>query len=355
MEETFGADAGAAGELDARAAAVASGEFIVYNTEDGRTEVQLRTVDGTVWLTQRQMAELFDKSVPTINEHIKTIYADGECVMEATIRKFRIVRSEGGREVEREIEHYNLDVVLAVGYRVRSPRGVQFRRWATTVLREYLIKGFAMNDARLKEPQGVDYFDELLARIRDIRASEKRFYQKVKEVFSASAVDYDPKAVVAQTFFKTIQNKLLFAVSGRTAAEIIVDRCDVGKPNMGLTSWKGSIVRKGDVDIAKNYLAEKEIGDLNRLTTMFLDFAEDRAARREPITMADWVTQTDRFLQFYERSVLRNAGSVSADEAKRISGERWEQFDLRRREIENEADDVEVLETVQREIERRSK
>lgn len=354
MEEDFDADARAAGDRNARVAAVVPGEFVVYNTEDGRTEVQLRTVDGTVWLTQRAMSDLFDKSVPTINEHIKTIYADGECVMQATIRKFRIVRSEGGREVEREIEHYNLDVILAVGYRVRSPRGVQFRRWATTVLREYLIKGFAMNDARLKDPQGVDYFDELLARIRDIRASEKRFYQKVKEVFSASSVDYDPKVAVAQTFFKTIQNKLLFAVCGHTAAEVIVNRCDVNEPNMGLTSWKGSIVRKGDVDIAKNYLEEKEIGDLNRLTTMFLDFAEDRAARREQITMADWVTQTDRFLQFYERGVLRNAGVISAEEAKRISTDRYEEFDMRRRQIEDEADDVEVLEAVQREIEKRS-
>ncbi|WP_234391249.1 virulence RhuM family protein [Nocardia suismassiliense] len=292
--------------------------------------------------------------MPTINEHIKTIYADGECVMDSTIRKFRIVRSEGGREVEREIEHYNLDVILAVGYRVRSPRGVQFRRWATTVLREYLIKGFAMNDARLKDPQGADYFDELLARIRDIRASEKRFYQKVKEVFSAASVDYDPKAAVAQTFFKTIQNKLLFAVSSHTAAELVVHRCDVSKPNMGLTSWKGGVVRKGDVDIAKNYLEEKEIQDLNRLTTMFLDFAEDRAARREQITMADWAAQTDRFLQFYERGVLRNAGSVSADEAKRISTERYEEFDARRRQAEDDADDVAVLEAVQREIEKRS-
>ncbi|MFR9751400.1 virulence RhuM family protein [Nocardia sp. 004] len=180
--------------VDDRIAAVPSGEFIVYSTEDGRTEVQLRAINSTVWLTQRQIADLFDKSVPTINEHIKAIYADDECVPEATIRKFRIVRSEGARTVEREIDHYNLDVILAVGYRVRSPRGAQFRRWATTVLREYLIKGFAMNDARLKDPQGADYFDELLERIRDIRASEKRFYQKVKDVFTASSIDYNPKA-----------------------------------------------------------------------------------------------------------------------------------------------------------------
>ncbi|WP_446224382.1 RhuM family protein [Nocardia sp. IBHARD005] len=198
-------------------APVGVGDFIVYNTEDGRAEVQLRTVDGTVWLTQRQMADLFARDVRTINEHIKTIYDDGECVIGATIRKFRTVRVEGDREVTREIDHYNLDMILAVGYRVRSPRGVQFRRWATTVLREYLIKGFAMNDARLEDPQGLDYFDELLERIRDIRASEKRFYVKVRDVFAASSVDYNPKSKVAQTFFATIQNKLLYAVCGCTA------------------------------------------------------------------------------------------------------------------------------------------
>lgn len=198
-------------------ASIGVGDFIVYNTEDGRAEVQLRTVGGTVWLTQRQMAVLFAKDVRTINEHVKTIFDDGECVMEATIRKFRIVAIEGDREVAREIDHFSLDVILAVGFRVRSPRGVQFRRWATTVLREYLIKGFAMNDARLKDPQGLDYFDELLERIR---ASEKRFYVKVRDVFAASSVDYDPKSKVAQTFIATIQNKLLYAVCGRTAAEI---------------------------------------------------------------------------------------------------------------------------------------
>ncbi|MEV6258064.1 virulence RhuM family protein [Nocardia sp. NPDC051911] len=333
--------------------AVPSGEFIVYNTEDGRTEVQLRTVDGTVWLTQRQIADLFDKSVPTINEHIKAIYDDGECVMEATIRKFRMVRAEGARVVEREIDHYNLDVILAVGYRVRSPRGTQFRRWATTVLREYLIKGFAMNDARLKDPRGADYFDELLERIRDIRASEKRFYEKVREVFAASSADYDPKSQVAQTFFATIQNKLLYAVTQHTAAELVVARSDPDKQNMGLTTFKGAVVRKCDVSIAKNYLTEDEVKRLNRLTTMFLDFAEDRAENRQQLVMADWVSQTDRFLQFNERSVLQGPGRVSKADAAQISSERYAKFDARRRTIEESAADLAELEAIQNEIEKR--
>ncbi|MEV0080927.1 virulence RhuM family protein [Nocardia neocaledoniensis] len=328
-----------------------AGDFIVYNTEDGRTEVQLRTVDGTVWLTQRQMADLFDKDVRTINEHIKTIYEDGECVMEATIRKFRMVRVEGDREVTRDIDHYNLDVILAVGYRVRSPRGVQFRRWATTVLRDYLIKGFVMNDARLKDPQGLDYFDELLERIRDIRASEKRFYVKICDVFAASSVDYDPKSGIAQTFFATIQNKLLYAVTGHTAAELVVGRSNADKPNMGLTAWKGNCVRKADVNVAKNYLTKPEITQLNKLTTMFLDYAEDRAERHEQIRMADWITATDRFLDFNERGVLRNAGSVSATEASRVSAERYGKFDNARKQVEEHATDIAELEALQSEIE----
>jgi len=354
MDKIFDAEAGAAGDPGAHVPAVVSGEFIVYSTEDGHTEVHLRTTDGTVWLTQAQMADLFQTTPQAITQLIRAIYEDVELSEEATCKEFLQVRREGNRTVRRALKMYRLELILAVGYRVRSLRGIEFRRWASTVLREYLIKGFVMNDARLKEPQGADYFDELLARIRDIRASEKRFYQKVKDVFSASSIDYDPKASVAQTFFKTIQNKLLYAVSGRTAAEIIVDRCDVSKPNMGLTSWKGNLVRKGDVDIAKNYLEEKEIQDLNRITTMFLDFAEDRAARRERIAMADWVGQTDRFLQFYERDVLQNAGAISADEAKRVSAERYGEFDARRRQIENEGDDIDVLEAVQREIEKRA-
>ncbi|MFC8526359.1 virulence RhuM family protein [Nocardia sp. NPDC057227] len=334
-------------------AAVPSGEFIVYNTEDGRAEVQLRAVGGTVWLNQRQIADLFGKSVPTINEHIKAIYDDGEAATEATVRKFRIVRTEGTRQVEREIEHYSLDLILAVGYRVRSTRGAQFRRWATTVLREYLIKGFAMNDSRLKDPRGADYFDELLERIRDIRASEKRFYEKVRDVFAASSADYDPKTTVAQTFFAKIQNKLLYAVTGQTAAELVVARSDPAKQNMGLTSFKGATVRKGDVGIAKNYLTEPEIKRLNRLTTMFLDYAEDRAEHRQQLTMADWVDQTDRFLHFNEREVLRGPGRVSAAEATQVSADRYTEFAERRHRAAESASDLAELEGIQAEIEKR--
>ncbi|MBB5913593.1 hypothetical protein BJY24_002460 [Nocardia transvalensis] len=330
----------------------ASGEFIVYRTEDGRAEVQLRPVNGTVWLTQSQMAELYSTSVPNINQIIHRILADGE-VTEATINSQLMVRREGTRSVKRQVKYYNLDMVLAVGYRVTTLRAVQFRQWATTVLREYLIKGFAMNDARLKDPQGADYFDELLERIRDIRASEKQFYLKVREVFKASSVDYDSSSKVAQNFFATIQNKLLFAVTKHTAAELVIERGDIEKPNMGLTAWKGAVVRKGDVCTAKNYLSQPEIQHLNRLTTMFLDYAEDRAERREQIHMADWVAMTDRFLEFNERDVLRGAGRVSHEDMQRIARQRYDDFDTRRREIEEEQADLAELKAIQDEIERR--
>lgn len=318
------------------------GEFIVYRTTDGRTEVQLRAVDGTVWMTQIQMSELYGTSVPNINQLIARALEDGE-VTEATIKSELIVRLEGERQVSRSIKHYNLDMVLAVGYRVTSPRAVQFRQWATTVLREYLIKGFAMNDARLKDPAGMDYFDELLERIRDIRASEKRFYQKIRDVFAQTSVDYDAAADTAKTFFATIQNKLLFAVTGKTAAELVCARADAGQPNMGLTSWKGSVVRKADVIVAKNYLTDDEIRQLNRITTMFLDFAEDRAERRVQITMAEWSAKTDEFLQFNDRNVLRNAGSVTADKAKQIAHRRFAKFDGKRKAAELEAADRDAV------------
>lgn len=320
-----------------------SGEFIVYRSTDGRTEVQLRAVDGTVWLTQAQIADLFDKSVKTVSEHIQNIYDEGECSSAATFRKFRKVQSEGGREVTRHIDTYNLDVILAVGYRVRSPRGVQFRQWATTVLREYLIKGFAMDDARLKDPAGMDYFDELLERIRDIRASEKRFYQKVKDVFAQTSVDYDKASETAKTFFATIQNKLLYSVTGRTAGELICDRSNPNTSNMGLTTWKSDVVRKADVDIAKNYLAEGEVRELNRLTTMFLDYAADNAARRVQLTMRDWTTKADAFLRFNDREVLTGAGTVRADAAKRIVHERFDEFDRKRRAAALEASEREAV------------
>lgn len=311
------------------------GELVVYRSKDGQTQVQLRAVEGTVWLTQAQIAELYGTSVPNIAQIMRRILEDGE-VTEATINSELRVRAEGGRHVRREVKIYNLDMVLAVGYRVTSPRAVHFRQWATTVLREYLVKGFVLDDRRLKDPHGTDYFDELLDRIRDIRASEKRFYQKVREVFAASSVDYDGTTDAARTFFATIQNKLCFAVTGHTAAELVVKRCDPDAPNLGLTTWDGDRVRKKDVDVAKNYLTEPEVSELNRLTTMFLDFAEDRARRRQEVRMADWVTQTDRFLVFNEREVIDGPGRVSAGSAKEITAGRYAEFEQRRRDEEAE-------------------
>ena len=311
------------------------GELVVYRSEDGRTHVQLHAVEGTVWLTQAQIAELYDTSVPNIAQIMRRILEDGEVSAATTNSELR-VRAEGARQVRREVKIYNLDMVLAVGYRVTSRHAVHFRQWATTVLREYLVKGFVLDDRRLKDPRGTDYFDELLERIRDIRASEKRFYQKVRDVFAASSADYDGTSDAARTFFATIQNKLCFAVTGHSAAELVVKRCDSAAPNLGLTTWGGGRVRKSDVVVAKNYLTEPEVSELNRLTTMFLDFAEDRARRRQEVRMADWVTQTDRFLVFNEREVLDGPGRVSAEAAKEITAGRYAEFEQRRRAEEAE-------------------
>lgn len=314
------------------------GEFIVYRTDDGRTEVQLRAIEGTVWMTRAQIAALFGTSTENIRQHLKNIYAEGEIATDATSKKFLGVQDEGGRSVRRQTTHYSLDAILAVGYRVRSDRGVQFRQWASTVLREYLIKGFAMDDERLKDPVGLDYFDELLERIRDIRASEKRFYQKIKDVFT-TAVDYEPSDPLAKQFFATVQNKVVYAVTGRTAAELILARADPDQPNMGLTTWRGGVVRKGDVTIAKNYLTHEEVSSLNRLTTMLLDYAEDRARGREQMTMANWAERVDKFLEFNERQVLPNAGSVSRKSMEAQVHRRYGEFDEARK-----AQEVEVAE-----------
>lgn len=310
-----------------------AGEVILYRSDDGQSHVQLRVVGGTVWLTQAQMAELYGTSTQNIQQIIARVLADGE-VTEATINSELMVRREGTRDVRRRLSVYNLDMVLAVGYRVTTPRAVQFRQWATTVLKEYLVKGFTLNDERLKDPAATDYFDELLERIRDIRASEKRFYQKVRDIFATTSVDYDGRSETARTFFATIQNKLLYAVTGRTAAELITDRADATHPTMGLTTWKGNRIRKGDVIVSKNYLTEDELSELNRLTTMFLDFAEDRALRRQTTQMADWVAQTDRFLSFNERDLLTGPGQVSADRMEQLTRDRYEEFDERRRALE---------------------
>jgi hypothetical protein len=309
--------------------------MVLYQTEDGRTRVQCRFENETIWLTQAQIAELFQKDVRTINEHLVNIFEEREVQREATVRKFRIVRMEGNREVSREVEHYSLPAILAVGYRVRSVRGTQFRQWATARLSEYLVKGFTMDDERLKNPPGAgvpDYFDELLERIRDIRASERRMYLRLREIL-ALAADYIPAEPACQQFFQTVQNKLHFAVTGKTAPELIVERADSAQPNMGLTTWKGGAVRKTDVTVAKNYLKENEITELNRVVVMFLDFAEDQATRRKEIFLRDWETRLDEFLRFNERPVLPGLGHVTRREADEKAEDEYERFAARRREV----------------------
>jgi hypothetical protein len=312
-----------------------TGEFLFYQTDDAKSRIQLRLHDGNVWLTQRQLSDLYQVSLPTVNEHLATIYDDGELSPEATIRKFRIVQSEGNRQVSRLVDHYRLEAILSIGYRVRSQRGVQFRRWATSQLQELLVKGFVMDDERLKEGRhlGTDYFDELLERIRDIRASEKRFYQKIRDLYKLS-IDYDKDSDETQLFFQIVQNKLHFAITGKTAAEIIEQRADSTQPNMGLTAWKGSKVRKADVTIAKNYLSQSEIDELNRIVVMYLDYAEDQARKRKPLYMADWRKKLDAFLQFNEREILHNAGNVAMEVAKRLAETEYEKFHARRLSLE---------------------
>ena len=293
--------------------------LILYQTEDGQTRVQCRFEDESIWLTQALLAQLFDKDVRTINEHLVNIFEEGELSREATIRKFRIVRAEGVRQVAREVEHYNLDAILAVGFRVRSHRGTQFRQWATARLHEYLVKGFTMDDERLKNPPGegqTDYFDEQLARIRDIRSSERRFYQKVLDIYATSA-DYTADTELSQQFFATVQNKMHWAAHGHTAAEVIAERADAAKPFMGLqTTRPGGLIRKADVSVAKNYLAADELEVLNRTVTLYIEFAELQAMNRRVMTMRDWITKLDDFLKLSDHELLNHAGTVSAEDAK---------------------------------------
>lgn len=311
------------------------GEIVLFQSEDGRSKIQVRIEGQTVWLPQKLIADLFQVSVPTVNEHLSNIYEEREIPPEGTIRKFRIVQSEGKREVARLVDHYNLDAILAVGYRVRSSRGTQFRQWATQQLREFLVKGFVLDDERLKEGRslGQDYFDELLARIRDIRASERRFYQKITDIY-ATSIDYDSWAEITQQFYATVQNKLHWAIHGRTAAEIVVERADSSKPNMGLTTWKNSphgAIRKTDVSIAKNYLSEDELSELNRVVSMYLDYAESQARKRAPMHMADWVKKLDGFLEFNEHNILTNAGKVSHQLAQEHAEKEFEKYEEQRR------------------------
>jgi len=317
-----------------KSGAAPAGELVLYQTEDGRTRIECRFEGETIWLTQALMAELFQKDVRTINEHLVNIFGEKELDAGATIRKFRIVRSEGARQVARAIEYYSLPAILAVGFRVRSPRGTQFRQWAAARLSEFLVKGFTMDDERLKNPPGSgpdgqaqkDYFEELLERIRDIRSSERRFYQKVLDIY-ATSVDYSANAQESQRFFATVQNKMHFASHGQTAAEIIHSRADAAKPLMGLKSTRpGGIIRKDDVSVAKNYLNEDELQTLNRIVTAYIEFAELQALSRKPMTMQQWIAKLDEFLKLAGRNLLANAGSVAAEDAKAKAEAEYERY-----------------------------
>ena len=312
------------------------GEVLVYRTEDGTIRLDVRLEDETVWLTQQMMAELFQSSKQNISHHIQAIYEEGELEPEATVKKYLTVRREGNRDVRRELDYYNLDMIISVGYRVKSLVATRFRIWATQRLTEYIVKGFTMDDERLKNPPVKDaavpdYFDEMLARIRDIRASERRMYLRVREIF-AMAADYEPTWSETTRFFSIIQNKLHFAATGMTAAELIKSRANHLLPNMGLTSWHGGEVRKTDITTAKNYLRAEEIDELNRIVVMWLDFAEDQARRRKRIFMQDWQQKLDDFLRFNERRVLPGAGTVSRKGAEDHARAEYEQFETRRRE-----------------------
>jgi hypothetical protein len=318
------------------------GELILYRAANGAVRIEVLYESETFWLDQRRMAELFGVDVRTVSEHLRNIYASDELSEAATLRKLRMVRAEGSREVARDIVFYNLDAIISVGYRINSAQATQFRIWATQTLREFIVKGFVLDDERLKLNKrfGKDYFDELLERIREIRASERRFYLKITDIYEQCSIDYDKHAETTQTFFKTVQNKLHWAVTGRTAAELIAERADSSKPSMGLTTWKNAPkgkILKSDVSVAKNYLIEREIKELERIVSMYLDYAENQAARQIPMKMADWVAKLDAFLQFNEYEVLANAGRASAEVAKRLAEEQYDKFRVRQdREFESD-------------------
>ena len=322
---------------------VRTGKILIYQNEKGDAKIDVYFEDDTIWMTQKAMCELYQVNKSSVSEHISNIFKDGELEPEATVRKFRTVQTEGTRQVTRERDCYNLDMILAVGYRVRSTVGMHFRRWASGVLTEYMKKGFALNDERLRNPQefGADYFDELLERIRDIRASEKRVYQKVKEIFALS-VDYDSKSPIAQNFFKSVQNKLEYAATGHTAPELIALRADASKDNMGLTSYKGAKVRRGDVTVAKNYMTHEEISTLNLIVNMYLDYAELQAKGHNPMHMADWERKLGDFLRFNGREVLQHLGTVKREVAEQLALDQYEQYDAHRRALEA-ADHVDAL------------
>jgi hypothetical protein len=306
------------------------GQFLVYADDHGRIKIDVRLEDETVWLTQPLMAELFQTTQQNISGHIRNIYQEGELEPEATHKKFLSVRREGARQVRRNLDFYNLDMIISVGYRVRSHVATRFRIWATQRLREYIVKGFTLDDERLKNPdQPFDYFEELLRRIQDIRTSERRFYQKITDIY-ATSIDYDPTLPASIDFFKTVQNKMHWAITGKTAAEIIHERADADKANMGLMTWRGAKVRKQDVTIAKNYLNEEELRALNNLVEQYLIFAEGQAMRRIPMHMADWIKKLDAFLNLNDRDILTHAGEISHDMARALAEGEYEIFHSRR-------------------------
>ena len=333
-------------------------DLILYTTEDGRSQVRLRAKDQTVWLSQREMAQLFDVSTDNVGLHLKNIFGDRELSRERTTEESSVVQIEGDREVQRPVTLYNLDAILAVGYRVRSPRGVQFRRWASTILKEYLVKGFAMDDERLKNPDGrPDYFDEMLERIRDIRASEKRFYQKVRDLFALSS-DYDKTDQAAQVFFATVQNLLLYAVTRKTAAELITARANPADPHFGLLAWKGDMVRKVDIVVAKNYLTEDEIDTLNRLVVIFLETAELRAKNKQETRMAFWKQNVDQIITSNGFPLLTHVGAISHEQMEAKTSALYQDYEQQRKAEEaKEADagDEAELKAIESKIKRRPK
>ena len=328
------------------------GQFLLYQTPDGDSQIEVKLQNDTVWLSLDQMAELFQRNKSTISRHIKNVLEDGELQEEATIANFATVQNEGTRKVERVIAYYNLDMIISVGYRVHSYRGVQFRIWATKVLKEYIVKGFAMNDDLLKRAGGGNYFDELLARIRDIRSSEKVFYRKVWEIYALS-IDYDPRVEMTQKFFKTVQNKMHYSVHGHTAAEIIYERADAEKDFMGLTTWSGAMPTKPEAEIAKNYLTHEEIKSLNRIVSLYLDFAEMQAEEHRPMYMKDWINILDDFLRISRKDILTHAGKISAKLAKEKADQEYDRFKER---TKNALSPVEIhfLENFEREQKRLS-
>lgn len=328
------------------------GQFLLYQTPDGESKIEVKLQDDTVWLSLDQMAELFQRNKSTISRHIKNVLEEGELLADSTIANFATVQNEGKRHVERQITYYNLDMIISVGYRVHSYRGVQFRIWATKVLKDYIVKGFALNDDLLKRAGGGNYFDELLARIRDIRSSEKVFYRKVLEIYALS-IDYDPRVEMTQKFFKTVQNKMHYSVHGHTAAEIIYERADAQKDFMGLTTWSGTMPTKPEAEIAKNYLTQAEIKSLNRIVSLYLDFAEMQAEEHRPMYMKDWINILDDFLRISRKDILTHAGKISAKLAKKKADTEYDKFKERTKDDLSPVE-IHFLENFERERKRLS-